>query len=139
MKTIDVVAAVIERDGKVLATQRGYGDMAGGWEFPGGRIEPGESPEQALVREIREELAVDIAVERHLITVDHDYETFHLHMFCYLAHLTSGEPHLLEHTAATWLDAESLAAIDWLPADRAAVRAVTSALPMPGKVRHLCP
>lgn len=117
MKRIEVVAAIIQHGGKVLATQRGYGEMAGGWEFPGGKIEPGETAEEALVREIREELDVDVAVGRLLTTVDYDYETFHLRMQCFLATIERGEPHLLEHRAAKWLGAADICSVDWLPAD----------------------
>ena len=127
MKTIDVVAAMILHEGKVLATQRGYGDMAGWWEFPGGKIEPGETPEEALVREIHEELDATIDVDEHLITVDHDYETFHLHMRCFLAHIEEGEPHLLEHSAAKWLDDKTIDSVDWLPADTQVIEAIKEA------------
>ena len=124
MKSIDVVAAIICHEGRVLATQRGYGDFAGGWEFPGGKIEPGESPEDAVVREIREELETVVGVESHLVTVDHDYETFHLHMLCYVAHIEQGHPHLLEHSAAKWLDASPIDSVDWLLADVKVVEAI---------------
>ena len=124
MKTINVVAAIIEQDGKILGTQRGYGDLAGGWEFPGGKIEEGETPEEAIVREIKEELDTAITVDRLIVTVDHDYETFHLHMHCFLVHLVDGKPHLLEHSAAAWLDAKSIDAVDWLPADVKVVEAL---------------
>lgn len=98
-KTIEVVAAIIVDDGRVLATQRGYGDFAGGWEFPGGKVEAGETPEAALVREIHEELDARIEVGAHLVTVEYDYPTLHLVMHCYLCHLESGMT-LLEHKAA---------------------------------------
>ena len=117
MKTVDVVAAIICHEGKILGTQRGYGDFAGGWEFPGGKIEPGETPEQALVREIEEELEVEIDIDSLLTVVDYDYDTFHLHMYCYLTHIVSGKPHLLEHSAARWLDAGTVDSVAWLPAD----------------------
>lgn len=122
MKRIEVVAAIIiDNDGKILATRRGYGDMAGLWEFPGGKIEKGESPEDALKREIREELNVDIEVEKFITTVDYDYPVFHLTMHCYQCRLTgeNDSPTLLEHTAARRLNRDKTlpAAVDWLPAD----------------------
>jgi 8-oxo-dGTP diphosphatase len=117
MKSIKVVAAIIERDGKILATQRGYGDMKGGWEFPGGKVEPGETPEQALRREIEEELAAEINVDRLVCDVAYDYPAFHLDMDCFLCTLAGGEITLLEHSAAKWLDAEDLRSVGWLPAD----------------------
>lgn len=127
MKTLNVVAAIIQHEGKVLATQRGYGDFAGGWEFPGGKIEPDETPEDALVREIREELDTLVGVESLLTVVDHDYETFHLHMHCFLSHIEKGEPHLLEHSAAKWLGADAIDSVDWLPADIQVVEAIKAA------------
>lgn len=117
METIHVVAAIIEKSGHVLATQRGYGEFKGGWEFPGGKVEPAETEEDAIVREIREELDARIVVHRHLCTVDYDYETFHLHMSCYLCSLASDHIDLLEHTQARWLDATSIDSVEWLPAD----------------------
>ena len=117
MKTIRVVAAIIVENGRVFATQRGYGDFKDGWEFPGGKIEAGESPEQALVREIREELDTEIRVERLLRTVEWDYPTFHLSMDCFICKIESGDLHLREHEAARWLDLEHLNDVDWLPAD----------------------
>ena len=117
MKTIEVVAAIIIKDGQVFATQRGYGQWQGWWEFPGGKIEPGESPEAALVREIREELNAEIAVGDLLQTIDWDYPTFHLTMHCYLCTLTSENLHLNEHSEAAWLTKETLATVKWLPAD----------------------
>lgn len=125
MKTIEVVVAVITDGGKYLATQRGYGEMKDGWEFPGGKVEAGETPEEALRREIREELEADIAVDRHLVTVDYDYPHFHLHMVCYLCHVTGGHLRLVEAEAARWLAADELLAVDWLPADREVVAALT--------------
>lgn len=124
MKTIHVVAAIIEKDGRVLATQRGYGDFKGGWEFPGGKVEPGETEDQALVREIHEELDARIVVNRHLCTVDYDYETFHLHMGCYLCSLAEEHIDLIEHTQARWLDAATIDSVDWLPADISVVEAL---------------
>ena len=117
MKTIRVVAAIIVENGRVFATQRGYGDFKDGWEFPGGKIEAGESPEQALVREIREELDTEVRVERLLRTVEWDYPTFHLSMDCFICKIKSGYLHLREHEAARWLDLEHLNDVDWLPAD----------------------
>ena len=124
MKSIEVVAAIIERDGSILATQRGYGEHAGGWEFPGGKVEPGETPEQAIVREIREELAAHVAVERQVCVIDHDYDAFHLHMRCFLCHVAEGDLELHEHLAARWLDARTIDSVAWLPADRKVVQAI---------------
>lgn len=111
-------------DGKVLATQRGYGDMKDGWEFPGGKVEPGETPEAALRREIWEELETRIEVGQRVCTVEHDYEKFHLSMHCYLCRIESGAPTLKEHEAARWLTSDEMDSVDWLPADRKAVRAL---------------
>ncbi len=109
MKTVKVVAAIITRDGKIFATQRGYGDFKDGWEFPGGKVEPGESPETAIVREIREELGADIKVTGFLTTVEHDYPAFHLSMDCFWAELKEGSSMtLLEHEAAKWLSPDQL-------------------------------
>ena len=124
MKTVEVVAAIIKQGNAILATQRGYGDFAGGWEFPGGKIEQGETPERALVREIHEELEAHISVDRPIVVVDHDYDTFHLHMHCFLCHVASGPLELHEHMAARWLDADALDSVDWLPADVAVVQAI---------------
>lgn len=117
MKRIQVVAALIMREGAVLATQRGYGEYAGGWEFPGGKVEPGETPEEALAREIKEELLVDIAVGEFFYQVEYDYPSFHLSMGCYLCSLPDQEITLQEHSAARWLKPEELDTVDWLPAD----------------------
>ena len=117
MKTIEVVAAIIVSSGKIFATQRGYGDFKDGWEFPGGKIEPGETPEEALVREIKEELKTDIKVGELLHTVEYDYPKFHLTMHCFICELLSKEITLVEHEAAKWLTAEELDNVDWLPAD----------------------
>lgn len=122
MKQIEVVAAVLVRQGKFLATQRGYGEFRGYWEFPGGKIEAGESREEALQREIREELETDIRVGEHLITVDYDYPSFHLTMHCFLCSLLSGDLVLKEHENALWLSLDELGSVTWLPADEAVVR-----------------
>ena len=124
MKTVKVVAAIICADGRVLATQRGHGEQAGGWEFPGGKVEPGETPEAAVVREIDEELATAIVVERLVTRVIHDYGSFVLDMDCFLCTLDGGEPTLLEHRAARWLDAAHLDDVAWLPADVKVVAAI---------------
>ncbi len=121
MKTIEVVAAVIIKDGKVFATQRGYGEWQGWWEFPGGKVEAGESPEAALVREIREELDADIKVGELLETVEWDYPKFHLTMHCYMCSLISESMHLNEHEAAAWLTRETIHSVKWLPADEGLV------------------
>ncbi|MBQ6378819.1 MAG: (deoxy)nucleoside triphosphate pyrophosphohydrolase [Prevotella sp.] len=123
MKQIEVVAAIIHDDeGRVFATQRGYGDYKDGWEFPGGKIEQGETPEEALKREIWEELETKIVVERLIQTVDYDYPAFHLTMHCFWCHIGSGSLTLKEHEAARWLKPEELDSVDWLPADRIVVR-----------------
>ena len=117
MKTIEVVAAIIIKEGQVFATQRGYGEFQGWWEFPGGKMEAGESPQEALKREIREELDAEIEVKELLETVEWDYPNFHLTMHCYICNLLSESLHLNEHEAATWLDLENLRSVKWLPAD----------------------
>lgn len=124
MKTIKVVAAIIRKGGSVFATQRGYGDYKDWWEFPGGKVEAGETPEAALVREIKEELDTDIAVERFLTTVEHDYLEFHLSMDCYWCSVLSGKLTLLEHEAAKWLPVDDLWQVKWLPADVKVVEAI---------------
>ena len=124
-KTVRVVAAVIRKNGKVFATQRGYGDFKDGWEFPGGKIEEGETPEDAVVREIREELGADIRVTGFLTTVEHDYPNFHLSMDCFWAEPEDGtKMTLLEHEAAKWLSFDELDSVDWLPADVKVVEAI---------------
>ena len=128
MKSIEVVAAVIERDGKVFATQRGYGEWKDWWEFPGGKVEPGESPRDALVREIREELDADIEVGDLIETVEWDYPAFHLTLHCYWCKLVSREMTLIEHESAAWLDAASLFDVKWLPADESLVEHIQTAL-----------
>lgn len=117
-KTIEVVATIIIRDGKLFATQRGYGEWKDWWEFPGGKIEPEESQEDALKREIREELATEIEVGTLLSTVEYDYPKFHLTMHCYLCTIISGELSLLEHEDARWLTTDELDSVKWLPADK---------------------
>ena len=122
MKTIHVVAALIFRttpDGKqqLFATQRGYGDFKDGWEFPGGKVEPGETPQQALKREILEELATEIVVGDYIDTIEYDYPAFHLSMECYACAVVSGKLELLEHENAAWLSKENLHSVPWLPAD----------------------
>ncbi len=117
MKTIEVVAAIIQKGDKIFATQRGYGDFKDWWEFPGGKMEPGETPEEALVREIREELSADIQVGKLLYTVEWDYPQFHLTMHCYMCTLVQDALHLNEHEAARWLSMADLHSVNWLPAD----------------------
>ena len=117
MQTIEVVAAIILKDGKVLATQRGHGQWKGWWEFPGGKIELGETQQQALIREIREELDADISVGRLLKTIEWDYPDFHLTMHCFVCSLTSESLHLNEHQSARWLTGSALDSVNWLPAD----------------------
>ena len=117
MKTIEVVAAIITHNDQIFATQRGYGEFKDGWEFPGGKMEPGETPQQALVREIREELDTEIKVDSLVETVEYDYPNFHLPMHCFLCTIRSGDLVLKEHEAAKWLTKEELDSVDWLPAD----------------------
>lgn len=129
MKTIEVVAGVICRKDsqgttQFLATQRGYGDYKGGWEFPGGKTEPGETPQQALARELKEELAIDVEVGEFITTVEHDYPERHITMHCYFCEIVGGEPTLLEHEAARWLKVSELRSVEWLPADIAVVDAL---------------
>lgn len=118
MKTIKVVAAIILHEGRVFATQRGYGEFKDGWEFPGGKVEDGESLENALIREIREELDTEIEVGELLDTVEYDYPQFHLSMACFLCTIKSGNLVLKEHEAAKWLDSHTLDSVEWLPADQ---------------------
>lgn len=118
MKRIEVVAAIIHDDeGRIFATQRGYGDWKDYWEFPGGKIEADETPEAALEREILEELDTRIVIERFVTTIEYDYPTFHLTMHCYLCHIQSGSLTLKEHEAARWLTQDQLDTVNWLPAD----------------------
>lgn len=122
MKQIEVSAAIIHDDeGRIFATQRGYGEWKDYWEFPGGKIEPGETPEEALRREINEELNVGIDIKRLVQTVEWDYPKFHLTMHCFLCRIASGELTLKEHEAAKWLTRDELNSVNWLPADRAVV------------------
>ena len=122
MKQIEVVAAIIhDADGRIFATQRGYGDMKDGWEFPGGKVESGESSEEALKREILEELETRIQVERLVTTVDYDYPKFHLTMHCYICSIESDSLTLKEHEAARWLQLSEIYSVDWLPADKVVV------------------
>lgn len=118
MKTIEVSAAIIhDKTGRIFATQRGYGEWKDWWEFPGGKIEPGETPEEALAREIKEELNAEISIDKFVTTVEYDYPKFHLTMHCYLCSLTTDSLHLNEHEAAKWLTKEELDSVKWLPAD----------------------
>ena len=117
MKEVKVVAAIIRDNDKIFATQRGYGEFQGGWEFPGGKVEEGETSEEALKREILEELKVEIVVEEFIETVEYDYPTFHLSMDCYFAKIVSGEIVLTEHNDAKWLGKDELYSVEWLPAD----------------------
>jgi len=117
MKQIEVVASIIRKGDKIFATQRGYGDFKDWWEFPGGKMEVGETPEEALKREIREELSAEISVDEFLCTVEYDYPAFHLTMHCYLCSLIGEALHLNEHEAARWLTKEQLDSVKWLPAD----------------------
>lgn len=120
---VNVVAAIIEDGDRILATQRGYGEFQDGWEVPGGKIEPGETPQQALKREIKEELNAEITVGDLLTVVEHDYPAFHLSMQCFLCTIASGELVLKEHKAAKWLTQDQLNTVDWLPADVKVVKA----------------
>lgn len=124
MKTVEVVAAVIKKDGKILATQRGYGEFKGGWEFPGGKMEIGENPRQALVREIKEELDIEIIIEELIEIVEYDYPQFHLKMHCFICSIKSGELTLKEHEAAKWLTKDTLNSVEWLPADEGLIEKI---------------
>lgn len=117
MKTIEVAAAIIKNENKILATQRGYGEFQGAWEFPGGKIEAGETPEEALIREVKEELDTEIEVEEWIEIVEYDYPSFHLTMHCFFCKIISGNLVLKEHEAAKWLTRDELDSVKWLPAD----------------------
>lgn len=124
MKTVRVVAAIIIENDKVFATQRGYGEFKDGWEFPGGKIEPGETPEEAIVREIKEELDTEVEVIELLDTVEYDYPNFHLSMGCFICKIKFGDLVLKEHEAAKWLTKDTLGSVEWLPADMGLVREI---------------
>jgi len=128
MNNIIVVAAIIRKENKIFATQRGYGEWKDWWEFPGGKIEPGESLEEALKREIREELSAEIAVDEFFCTVEYDYPKFHLMMHCYLCSLLTDVLNLNEHKAAKWLNKEELDSVKWLPADKEIIEKLTTKL-----------
>lgn len=122
MKTVKVAAAIIQNGDKIFATQRGYGEFKDGWEFPGGKIEPGETLEQALIREIREELDTEIEIGKLFDIVEYDYPHFHLTMYCFLCKIKSGSLTLKEHEAARWLTRENIDSVEWLPADLDLIR-----------------
>ena len=128
MKHIEVVAAIIRKEDMIFATQRGYGEWQDWWEFPGGKMEVGETPEVALVREIREELSAEINVDEFLCTVEYDYPQFHLTMHCYLCSLMTDSLHLNEHEAAKWLTKDELNSVKWLPADLEVVERITAGI-----------
>ncbi|MGN0417412.1 MULTISPECIES: (deoxy)nucleoside triphosphate pyrophosphohydrolase [Anaerostipes] len=123
-KTVEVVAAIIQKDEYIFATQRGYGEFKDGWEFPGGKIEQGETPKEALVREIKEELNTEINVGKLLDIVEYDYPGFHLTMHCFMCTIKSGNLELKEHEAAKWLTKETLDDVDWLPADEGLIEKI---------------
>ena len=129
-KHIEVVAAIILRERRIFATQRGYGERKDWWEFPGGKIEPGESTEDALKREIREELTTEIEVDELLTTVEYDYPKFHLTMHCYLCTIISGDLSLLEHEDARWLALDELDCVKWLPADKDVIEKLSTTFAM---------
>ena len=128
MKTVNVVAAIIRDGDRIFATQRGYGEFKDGWEFPGGKVEEGETPQEALKREIEEELETEIEVGDYLTTIEYDYPKFHLSMRCYWAKIVEGKPVLLEHEAAKWLTKETIDSVDWLPADVTIIEKVKECL-----------
>jgi 8-oxo-dGTP diphosphatase len=127
MKKIEVVAAIIKNENKIFATQRGYGEFKGFWEFPGGKLEEGETPQKALIREIQEELDTEIEVGELIDTVEYDYPQFHLTMHCFICTVMSGKLVLKEHQAAKWLTKDTLESVDWLPADEGLI----------GKIREM--
>lgn len=128
MKTVEVVAAVIRDQNRIFATQRGYGDLKGGWEFPGGKMEKGETPQEALIREIKEELDTEIEVGELIDTVEYDYPKFHLKMHCFFCSVKQGNLVLKEHEAAKWLTLETLDSVDWLPADLSLIEKIRKSL-----------
>jgi len=128
MKTIEVAAAIIRDGDKVFATERGYGEFEGEWEFPGGKMEAGETPQQALVREIEEELKTQIFVGELVDTVEYDYPKFHLTMHCYWCEVVKGKLVLVEHAAAKWLSKEELDSVEWLPADLGLIEKIKAVL-----------
>lgn len=128
MKTVRVVAAIIIEKGKVFVTQRGYGEFKDGWEFPGGKIEQGETPEEAIVREIKEELDTEVKAIELLDTVEYDYPKFHLSMDCFICKILSGDLVLKEHEAAKWLTRETLDSVEWLPADQGLIAQIEKRL-----------
>lgn len=128
MKTLHVVCAVIRKDDKIFATQRGYGEFKDGWEFPGGKIESGETPQQALKREIHEELDTEINVGDQIETVEYDYPEFHLSMQCYWCNVVSGKLTLLEAEDARWLTKDTIESVDWLPADKELVQKIKESM-----------
>lgn len=128
MKTVRVVAAIIIENGKVFATQRGYGEFKDSWEFPGGKIEQGETPEEAIVREIKEELDTEVKAIELLDTVEYDYPKFHLSMDCFICKILSGDLVLKEHEAAKWLTRETLDSVEWLPADQGLIAQIEKRL-----------
>ena len=128
LKKVEVVAAVIRDKDKIFATQRGYGEFKDGWEFPGGKMESGETPQQALVREIKEELDTEIEVQELLDTVEYDYPTFHLTMHCFWARIKEGNLILKEHEAAKWLTKDTLNTVDWLPADEELIKTIENTI-----------
>lgn len=137
MKTIEVVAAIIRKGDRIFATQRGYGDYKDWWEFPGGKIEPGETPEEALVREIREELDAGISIDKYLTTIGWDYPQFHLTMHCYICSLLTDALHLNEHEAARWLVKDEIHSVKWLPADEVLLPMIVKELESISAPSHL--